>query len=282
MLQFDYYGKITIGTPPQVIIANFDTGSCELWVYSEKCTLDKACKSHHRYNSRKSSTYVQDGRMFRITYVKGSASGFYSIDNIDIGGLPVVGQSFGEVLKSSTFSDARWDSIVGFGQMCSDSYHNSLLSNLKEQGLIDEEHFSFRLTADGSKEKSQLVLNGVDPAYFTGPMYYIPVMRSEYWQFKLEAVTALGTNFRIGPFKAILDTGTSVIGVPHNQMGPIRKYLGAKPYDDRFFVHCSKVASMPTIAFEMRDTQNRLIRFVLHSRHYVRKRRVRTPFIVVL
>lgn len=97
-LDTSYYGPISLGTPPQNFTVVFDTGSSNLWVPAASCR-SAACQVHSRYDSKSSSSYRSHGAHFDIRYGTGIVHGVMSRDTLQVGGLAIEGQDFGEILE---------------------------------------------------------------------------------------------------------------------------------------------------------------------------------------
>ena len=225
-----YYGPISIGTPPQKFNVVFDTGSSNLWVPSINCALlNIACKIHNKYDSSKSSTYTKNGTKFAIQYGSGALSGIVSQDTVTLGDVTVKDVLFAEALKEPgvAFVAAHFDGILGFGYPeISVNGMNPFFQAAVASGAIKEAKFAFSLAKDATASSGgELTLGGVDSAKYSGDFTYTPITIKGYWQFAASAVSVGGASFE-GEIKAIADTGTSLLAIPSDSFKSLLPKLG--------------------------------------------------------
>ncbi|KAJ8251571.1 hypothetical protein GJAV_G00222780 [Gymnothorax javanicus] len=257
-----YYGVISIGTPPQEFSVLFDTGSANLWVPSFHCSfLDIACWLHRRYNSRKSSTYVANGTKFSIHYGRGSLSGFISQDTVSLAGLSVPGQQFGEAVTQPgiVFAVARFDGVLGMGYPAiSVAGVKPLFDTAMAAKLLPQNVFSFYINRDPSAAVGgELVLGGTDEKHYEGALHYVNVTRKAYWQIAMDSVS-VGNQLTLcnSGCQAIVDTGTSLIVGPVEEVRALQRAIGALPLlMGEYFIDCKKVPSLPVISFTLGGKQ---------------------------
>ncbi|XP_042528504.1 cathepsin D [Dipodomys spectabilis] len=260
-----YYGEIGIGTPPQCFTVVFDTGSSNLWVPSVHChMLDLACWIHRKYNSAKSNTYVKNGTTFDIHYGSGSLSGYLSQDTVSVpckssstASIQVERQVFGEATSQPgiTFIAAKFDGILGMGYPYI-SVKNVLpvFDNLMEQKLVEKNIFSFYLNRNPSGQPGgELMLGGTDSKYYQGDLSYLNVTRKAYWQVHMDQLS-VGEELTLcqGGCEAIVDTGTSLLVGPVEEVKALQKAIGAVPLiQGEYIVPCEKVSSLPSVTLNL-------------------------------
>jgi len=250
-----YYGPITIGTPPQNFQVVFDTGSSNLWIPSSKCAKTNiACRTHNKYDDSKSSTYVANGTALSIQYGSGAMEGFLSMDTVNMGGINVLNQTFGEATKEPglAFVAAHFDGILGLAfEIISADHVTPVWYNMMNQGLVDENVFAFWLSQDASAaEGGELFLGGYNSKRFTGDITYVPLTAHTYWEFAMDdfQVGGVSQNWCTNGCKAICDSGTSLITGPKSQIDNLNKALGAHVImGEGIFPNCSMIDTLPDV-----------------------------------
>ncbi|CAK6439211.1 unnamed protein product [Pipistrellus nathusii] len=246
-----YFGKISIGTPPQEFTVIFDTGSSDLWVPSVYCK-SKACQKHHRFDPAKSSTFRDLGKPLSIQYGTGSMEGVLGTDTVIVSGIVDTQQTVGlsTVEPGDTFIYSEFDGILGLGYpSLASEYSVPVFDNMMSKHLVAQDLFSVYMSRNGPG--SMLTLGAIDPSYYTGSLHWVPITVQEYWQFTVDSVTVDGVVVACnGGCQAILDTGTSMLVGPSSDILSIQNAVGATQ-DQYGMINCGSLSSMPNVVFQI-------------------------------
>ncbi|KEI40896.1 uncharacterized protein L969DRAFT_361018 [Mixia osmundae IAM 14324] len=205
-------GPVTIGTPPQSFVIDFDTGSADFWIPSSNCTTS-ACSSHNKYDDGASSTSsLVPGNQLNVQYGDGSSTtGSVFTDTVTVAGLTVAKQTFGAAATlSSEWSDDPMDGIMGMGfQAISTLNVPPFFFNLVSEGKTKSPQFSFKLASGGG---SELYLGGANSAHYSGAIEWHSVQSQSYWV--LNSNVYINKTQAASGIYAIIDSGTTVIVAP--------------------------------------------------------------------
>uniref|UniRef100_A0A8C3XGF4 cathepsin E n=1 Tax=Cyanoderma ruficeps TaxID=181631 RepID=A0A8C3XGF4_9PASS len=249
-LDMEYFGQISIGTPPQNFTVVFDTGSSNLWVPSVYC-VSKACAKHSRFHPTQSSTYKVIGTPFSIQYGTGSMTGIIGSDQVAVSDVWVqFAESISEPGKA--FLDADFDGILGlaYPSLAVDGV-TPVFDNMMAQNLVELPIFSVYMSSNpDSPQGGELLFGGFDTSRFTGTLNWVPVTQQGYWQIQLDNIQLGGTvTFCANGCQAIVDTGTSLIAGPTKDIKELQNLIGAVSVDGEVRARCSSLDVMPDLTF---------------------------------
>ncbi|KAG6113425.1 hypothetical protein E4U13_003789 [Claviceps humidiphila] len=170
---FFYSIELQVGTPPQPVSVNFDTGSAELWInpVCSKSTDPASCQSYGRFNG--SQTYVDTNITNRINYGTGFAQLEYGYDYVQIGSARLSQQLFGV----ATDSEFAVTGIMGAGPQLKgwSSDYPMILDNMVSQKFIKSRAFSLDIRSIESARGS-VVFGGIDTKKFSGYLEKRPII----------------------------------------------------------------------------------------------------------
>ncbi|XP_040176725.1 pepsin A-like [Rana temporaria] len=268
-MDIEYFGTISIGTPPQSFTVIFDTGSSNLWVPSVYCS-SPACTNHHMFNPQKSSTFQATNTPVSIQYGTGSMSGFLGYDTVQVGNIQITNQIFGlsQSEPGSFLYYSPFDGILGlaFPSLAS-SQATPVFDNMWNQGLVPQDLFSVYLSSQG-QSGSFVLFGGVDTSYYTGNLNWVPLTAETYWQITVDSIS-IGDQVIAcsGSCSAIVDTGTSLLAGPSTPIANIQYYIGAsQDSNGQYVINCNNISNMPTVVFTINGVQ-----YPLPASAYVRQ-----------
>ncbi|NXG98818.1 PEPA protein, partial [Loxia leucoptera] len=261
----EYFGTISIGTPPQEFTVVFDTGSSNLWVPSVFCS-SPACRNHNRFNPTESSTFLSTNETLFIAYGTGSMTGVLGYDTVNVAGISVRNQIFGlaETEPGDFFYYSPFDGILGLAfPSIASSGATPVFDNMMMENLVDSHLFSVYLSRD-DKGGSFVLFGAIDPYYTTKGISWIPLSAETYWQITMESVSVSGTPVACSSgCQAIVDTGTSLLAVPMRAFRTLMKHLGASSSGE---ISCEATKNLPSLIFHINGQE-----FPLLPRAYVVK-----------
>lgn len=212
-----YTTPVTIGTPPQTLHLDIDTGSSDLWVFSSR-TPSSQVRGQQIYSPNKSSTAkLLNGQAWSITYGDGSASsGNVYTDNFTIGGLVVQSQAIqcAEQVSQSFTSEAHIDGLVGlaFSTLNTVTPKGQLTFFDNAKSSLDRPVFAVDLKY---KQAGTYDFGFIDKAKYTGELTYVPVNPSPgYWTWTSSGYAIGSAGFTANAITGIADTGTSLLYLP--------------------------------------------------------------------
>ncbi|KAL3181285.1 hypothetical protein MRX96_008782 [Rhipicephalus microplus] len=216
-----YFGVLTIGTPPQSFKVLMDTGSSNFWVPSVKCDDSMLCRHSAKYDSSKSSSYTKIGFYIRIRYSGGIVRGVTSMDNVGIGPATVTQYKFAEMnhADGKLFKNAKYDGILG-------------------------------LASPAKKMAERSTSGGINSERYTGDIHYVNVNQQTYWQITVDSIEVAGTRLCIGGCNAAVDSGTSFLSGPRGEVQELNRAIGATRIGPGYYeVDCNRVPNLPAITF---------------------------------
>ncbi|THH27412.1 hypothetical protein EUX98_g6771 [Antrodiella citrinella] len=217
-----YIATVQIGTPPRDFKLLMDSGSADFWVGAEGCQSQGGggCGNHVFLGEQSSSSFVDSGNPFSVTYGSGSVSGDIITDDVSIAGLALPTHTFGVATTESVDFSADtvpFDGLMGLAQSSlSEQKTLTPVESLAQAGLIQDAITSFKISRlSDDKNDGEVTFGGLDSSKFDAStlVTFNNVNQEGFWEGAV-SFSVDGTDLGLSGRTAILDTGTTLIVAP--------------------------------------------------------------------
>jgi len=245
-----YFGQVRAGNPEaQTFTVVFDTGSGHMILPNQGCE-SQSCAKHRRYIREASKSAVDiehTGEPLRntgaardqlsISFGTGEVVGEFVRDFVCLGnattGCTQLGIVTANSMSQEPFGLFKFDGVLGlgFGALVLNP-HFSLLEQMSRQNPALVRQFSVFLARDDTGQ-SAISFGGYDQRWASSELQWMPIDKQElgYWLVKVTSVRIgdeVVDDCAQGECRAILDTGTSLLGVPRDISRTMHRIL-ARP-----------------------------------------------------
>jgi len=269
----EYFGQVAVGTPPQYFKVVFDTGSGILWVPSHLCT-GEACKDHTRLVEDTDESLKVDRGYVNIKYGTGRMRGRRATDVVQVAGVKVGAQDF--LLSTDedglVFRNGRFDGVMGLGREALAGILSRgetgrgipFYINAVHENVLAEPKFSIYVSKHMGRPGA-VVLGGVNPKLFQGPIFYHKGHSPAYWMVAMGTMRVGNEVVETRGARGIVDSGTSLLVGPPDIIERILPHVRANP-------DCGNLSELKTLEINMHTTDGKEVTYKLAPEDYVMKR----------
>ncbi|KAI1336807.1 aspartic endopeptidase [Xylariaceae sp. FL0016] len=271
----EYLCKVSVGTPGQDMLLDFDTGSADLWMINTEVSKANQ-QGHNVFDPKKSSTYKKlDNLTWEISYGDGSsASGDCGSDTVTIGGISVENQTLELAKKlSAQFAQGTGDGLLGLAFSTintvkksneSDPQKTPVENMIKQQDIKSSLFTScFYSSRDKKKDESFYTFGSIDQDLVKSSgedITYTKIDNSQgFWMFNSESASINGKSIALSGNMAIADTGTTLALVSDEVVEALYKAIPGAKYDETnqgyIFPTSTKVDDLPEFKVAVGDKE---------------------------
>jgi len=267
-----FFGTVHVGRPLKPFTVVFDTGSGHVILPSATCG-SQTCLEKRRYNSTLSETSrsvprigklaagaAQDDKArehVAITFGTGKVTGEFTSDTVCLSESSDACVSARLVaaieMSQDPFQSFKFDGVLGLSlARLSLTPEFNFFGQMASQSRVDfQSQFAVFLSSTPSVS-SEIAFGGYDPARLAKPLQWAPVADPEYgyWNLKLKSVTVGGEPLAVcetGGCRAILDSGTSLLGVPRTELRRMHRMLARVLPEEHHEVDCRRQPGPPIV-----------------------------------
>ncbi|KAI0645713.1 acid protease [Trametes meyenii] len=248
-----WFGNISVGTPPQTVSVVFDTGSETLEFASTECT---SCTQKNKFDPAKSSTFVRGDRVSTLPFATGVGvdpvvDDDYVLtirsatDTVTVGGVAAKDVSLFTIIKQTP--KFNLDPFLGIQGMGSSA--EGFFAAVVKTGLPSL--FSLFVTPN-EVGNAELLIGGIDKTKFKGDLIYADQTGEGDWEVQSSQISVNGkTTSRLKRRRNIIfDSGTSNILFDTQTTEAMYALISPdiKPFDDEpgaYGLPCSKIGDLP-------------------------------------